>query len=163
MRHYSVTSLLSKQESQVPKAFTALRIQPSILTPCRQVTSATQRQKFHTDVVNSVRNLVNVVITLCLILFMNDKKKTKGHKGHMRTGQDSWNIFFFRRNIEARSRKNAKLYHNRPGETITPRNFQLKLHDHQIFYVSINLRHRYGISVAEVQTSLAARNEERRL
>ena len=58
------------------------------------------------------------------------------------------------RNIEARSQKNTKLYHNRPGETTNRRNSQLELHDQQICYVSINLRHQYGISVAEAQMSL---------
>ena len=67
----------------------------------------------------------------------------------LKNSQDSCNIFFFRRNIEARSQKNTKLYHNRPGETTNRRNFQLGLHDDQICYVSINLRHQYRISVAE--------------
>ena len=78
----------------------------------------------------------------------------------LKNSQDSWNIFFFRRNFEVRSQKNTKLYHNRPGEK---QNFQLELHDHQICYVSIDLRHQYRISVAEAQTSLGARSEERRL
>ena len=66
----------------------------------------------------------------------------------------------FRRNIEAHSQKNTKLYHNRPGEK---QNFQLELHDHQICYESINLCHQYGIYVAEGQTFLGARSEKRRL
>ena len=78
----------------------------------------------------------------------------------LKNSQDSWNIFFFRRNIEVRLQKNAKLYHNRPEEK---QNFQWELHDHQICYVSIDLRHQYRISVAKAQTSLGARSEERLL
>ena len=78
----------------------------------------------------------------------------------LKNSQDSWNIFFFRRNFEVRSQKNTKLYHNRPGEK---QNFQLELHDHQICYVSIDLPHQYRISVTEAQTSLGARSEETRL
>ena len=78
----------------------------------------------------------------------------------LKNSQDSWNIFFFRRNIEVRLQKNTKLYHNRPEEK---QNFQWELHDHQICYVSIDLRHQYRISVAKAQTSLGARSEERLL
>ena len=33
----------------------------------------------------------------------------------------------------------------------------LELHDYRIFYVNIDLRHQYGISVAEAQTPLLAK------
>ena len=46
-------------------------------------TSAPQRQKFRTDDVKSVRNLVKSsdLVDGVVILFTNDWQKTKGHKG----------------------------------------------------------------------------------
>ena len=103
---------------------------------------------------------------MCLQIFKNFIFPTSGRylqTSALKNSQDLWNILFFRRNSEARSQKNTKIYHNRPGETTNRRNFQLELHDQEIRYVSINLRHQYGISVAEAQTSLGARNEDRLL
>ena len=103
---------------------------------------------------------------MCLQFFKNFIFPTSGRylqTSALKNSQDLWNILFFRRNIEARSQKNTKLYHNRPGEKTNRRNFQLGLHDDQICYVSINLCHQYRVSVAEAQTSLGARSEERLL
>ena len=55
----------------------------------RAGTSATQRQKFNTGDVNSVRNPVisakldDGVVTLFYLLFTNDRQNTKGYKGQM--------------------------------------------------------------------------------
>ena len=73
-------------------------------------TSATQRQKFHTDVVKSVLNLVrlvDVVVILFYLLFeLNDTQKTSGHNvknvsvmNQLQNSQYSYNIFFFRKPI----------------------------------------------------------------
>ena len=35
----------------------------------------------------------------------------------------------------------------------------LELHDYRIYYVNIDLRHHYGVSVAEAQTSLPSGKE----
>ena len=60
--------------------------------------------------------------------------------------------------------KNTKLYHNLPGETKTQTNLHLEHHDYQIYYVNIDLRRQYGISVAKSgETSLGARSKEKRL
>ena len=42
---------------------------------------------------------------------------------------------------------NTTLYQNRPGEKL-----HLEPHDYRIYYVNIDLRHQYGISVAESRT-----------
>ena len=56
----------------------------------------------------------------------------------------------------ARSQMNTTLYQNRSGETY------LEAHDYRIYYVNIDLRHQYGISVAESQTFLLAKRPQRR-
>ena len=55
------------------------------------------------------------------------------------------------------SRRNTKLYQNRPEESKNRTNFHLGPHDYRIYYVNIDLRHQYGISVVEVQTFLLAK------
>ena len=62
----------------------------------------------------------------------------------------------------ARGQINTTLYQNRPEDTQNQTNLYLELHDYQIYYVNIDLRHQYGISVAESQTFLRARRPQRR-
>ena len=57
----------------------------------------------------------------------------------------------------AHSQLNTTLYQNRPGETEDWTNLRLEPHDYRIYYVNIDLRPRYGISVAELQTFLLAK------
>ena len=64
---------------------------------------------------------------------------------------------------------NTTLYQNRPEDTKNWTNLYLETHDYRIYYVNNDLRHQYGISVAESQTFLlakrpsAAMSEEKRL
>ena len=87
----------------------------------------------------------------------------------LQNSQYSQNIFFFRKSIRpsfagACLQKNTKLYHNLPGETENQTNLHLEHHDYRIYYVNIDLRRQYGISVAKSsETSLAARSKEKRL
>ena len=62
----------------------------------------------------------------------------------------------------ARSQKNTKLCHNRPGETENRTNLHLDPYDYFIYYVNVDLRHQYGISVTEAQASLMAKRPWRR-
>ena len=57
----------------------------------------------------------------------------------------------------AHSQMNTTLYQNWPGETEDWTNLRLETHDYRIYYVNIDLRPRYGISVAELQTFLLAK------
>ena len=57
---------------------------------------------------------------------------------------------------------NTTLYQNRPEDTQNWTNLYLKPYDCRIYYVNINLRHQYGISVAESQTFLRAKRPQRR-
>ena len=50
---------------------------------------------------------------------------------------------------------NKTVYQNRT-------NLHLESHDYRIYYVNIDLRHQYGISVAESQTFLLAKRPQRR-
>ena len=52
---------------------------------------------------------------------------------------------------------NTTLHQNRPEDTQNWTNLCLEPHDYRIHYVNIDLRHQYGISVAESQTSLRAK------
>ena len=49
---------------------------------------------------------------------------------------------------------NTVLHQNRPQATQNWTNLYLEPHDYRIYYVNIELRHQYGISVAEWQTFL---------
>ena len=51
---------------------------------------------------------------------------------------------------------NRTIYQNWPGRTKNWTNLYLEPHDYRIYYVNIDLRHQYGISVAELQTFLLA-------
>ena len=62
----------------------------------------------------------------------------------------------------ARSQMNTTLYQNRPEDTQNWTNLCLEPHDYRIYYVNIDLRHQYGISVAESQTFLCAKRPQRR-
>ena len=53
---------------------------------------------------------------------------------------------------------NTSLHQNRPGETQNWSILHLEPHDFRIYYVNIDLRQLYGISVADSQTFLASRN-----
>ena len=58
---------------------------------------------------------------------------------------------------------NTKLNQNWPEDTENWTNFYLEPHDYRIYYVNIDLRHQYGISAPESQTSPAAKSEEKRM
>ena len=70
---------------------------------------------------------------------------------------------------EARWQMNITLYQNRPEDTQYWTNLYLKPHDYRIYRVNIDLRHQYGIYVAESQTFLlakrppAAKSEEKQM
>ena len=49
---------------------------------------------------------------------------------------------------------NTTVYQNRPEDSQNWTNLYLEPHDYRIYFVNIDLRHQYGISVAEWQTSL---------
>ena len=53
-------------------------------------------------------------------------------------------------------------YQNRPEDTQNWTNLCLEPHDYRIYYVNSDLRHQYGISVAESQTFLRAKRLQRR-
>ena len=57
---------------------------------------------------------------------------------------------------------NTTLYQNRTEDTQNWTNLYLKPYDCRIYYVNINLRHQYGIFVAESQTFLRAKRPQRR-
>ena len=77
-----------------------------------------------------------------------------------------WNTVFSKGKIwvfaGARGQMNTTLCQNRPEKTQNWTNLYLKPHDCQIYYANINLRHQYGISVAESQTFLRAKRPQRR-
>ena len=63
---------------------------------------------------------------------------------------------------------NTTLHQNRQEDTQNWTNLYLEPHDYRIHYVNIDLRHQYGIYVAESQTFLlakrsAAKSEEKRM
>ena len=57
---------------------------------------------------------------------------------------------------------NTTLYQNLPEDRQNWTNLYLEPHDYRIYYVNIDLRHQYGISVAEWQTFLRAKRPQRR-
>ena len=63
---------------------------------------------------------------------------------------------------EAPGQINTALYQNRPEDTQNQTNLYLEPHDYRIYYVNTDLRHQYGISVAESQTFLFAKRPQRR-
>ena len=62
----------------------------------------------------------------------------------------------------ARWQMNTTLHQNRPEDTQNWTNLYLEPHDYRIHYVNIDLRHQYGIYVAESQTFLLAKRPQRR-
>ena len=56
---------------------------------------------------------------------------------------------------------NTTLHQNRPEDTQNWTNLYLEPHDYRIHYVNIDLRHQYGIYVAESQTFLLAKRPQR--
>ena len=57
---------------------------------------------------------------------------------------------------------NTTLHQNRPEDTQNWTNLYLEPHDYRIYYVNIDLRHQYEISVAESQTFLLGKRPLRR-
>ena len=58
---------------------------------------------------------------------------------------------------------NTTLHQNQPEDTQNwTINLYLEPHDYRTYYVNIDLRHQYGISVAESQTFLRAKRPQRR-
>ena len=53
---------------------------------------------------------------------------------------------------------NTTLYQNRPGETLNWTNLLLEPHNYQIYYVNVDIRHQYGISLADSQAFGSSRN-----
>ena len=62
---------------------------------------------------------------------------------------------------EARGQINTTLYQNGPEDTQNWTNLYLEPHDYRIYYVNTDLRHQYGISVAESQRFLLAKRPQR--
>ena len=60
----------------------------------------------------------------------------------------------------ARWQMNTTLHQNRPEDTQNWTNLYLEPHDYRIYYVNIDLRHQYGISVAESQTFLRTKRPQ---
>ena len=57
---------------------------------------------------------------------------------------------------------NTTLHENQPEDMQNWTNLYLEAHDYRIHYVNIDLRHQYGISVAESQTFLLVKRPQRR-
>ena len=55
---------------------------------------------------------------------------------------------------------NTTVYQNRPEDSQNWTNLYLEPHDYRIYFVNIDLRHQYGISVAESQTFLRAKRPQ---
>ena len=55
---------------------------------------------------------------------------------------------------------NTTVYQNRPEDSQNWTNLYLEPHDYRIYFVNIDLRHQYGISVAESLTSLRAKRPQ---
>ena len=150
----------------------------------RRGTSATQRQKFHTDDIKSVRNPVRSAdwsmeqshcFSYCLR--MTDKRheatKVKCKREESLTKQPIFVEYSLlqKKHLSfagARGQINTTLYQNRPEDTQNWTNLHLEPHDYWIYYVRIDLGHQYGISVAEWQTFLRAKrpttkSEEKRM
>ena len=132
----------------------------------RRGTSATQRQKFHTDDVKSVRYPVRSADWFSYCLQMTDKRqkatKEKCRREESLTKQTIFveyslllrSIWVF---AEARGQMNTTLYQNRPEDT---QNWNksivlLEPHDCRIYYVNINLHHQYGILLLSHRCSSA--------
>ena len=62
----------------------------------------------------------------------------------------------------ARWQMNTTLNQNRPEDTQNWTNLCLEPHDYRIYYVNIDLRHQYRISVAESQTFLLVKRHQQR-
>ena len=135
-------------------------------------TSTTQRQKFHTDDVKSVRNPVRSAdwsteqlhcFSYCLR--MTDKRpkatKVKCKRDESITKQSIF-LEYILLQCQHLSFANEHNNQNRPGETLNRTNVHSEPHDYRIYYVNTDLRHEYEISVAESQTFLLARRSQRR-
>ena len=73
-------------------------------------------------------------------------------------------IYSFKKHLSfagARGQINTTVYQNRPEDMQNWTNLYLEPHDYRIYYVNIDLHHRYGISVAESQTFLHAKRPQR--
>ena len=120
-------------------------------------TSATQRQKFHTDDVKSVQNLVRSAdwsteqlhcFSYCLR--MTDKRqKAKKVKCKHEESLTKQLIFVEYSLLQkkhfsfagARGQINTTVYQNRPEDAQNQTNLYLKPHHYRIYYVNVDLRH----------------------
>ena len=142
----------------------------------RGETSATQRQKFHTDDVKSVRNPVRSAdwpteqlhcFSYCLRMtdIIQKATKVKCKREESLTKQSIFVEYSVlqKKHLSfagARWLMNTTLYQNRPEDTQNSENWTklyLEPHDYWIYYVNIDLRHQYGISAPESQTFLLAK------
>ena len=102
--------------------------------------------------------------TYCL--GVTDKRPQRSNVNMMNLLQNSQyfqNIFFFRKASEVllelvrkRSRDFTIINQEKQDQT----NLNLEPHDYRIYYVNIDLRHQYGISVAELQTFLLVKRPQ---
>ena len=60
----------------------------------------------------------------------------------------------------ARWQMNTTLHQNRPEDTQNWTNLYLEPRDYRTYYVNIDLRHQYGIYVAELQTFLLVKRPQ---
>ena len=141
-------------------------------------TSATQRQKFHTDDVKSVRKPVRSaelstekLDCFCHCLRMTGKRqkatKVKGRREESLTKQSIFVEYSVFQNkhlsfAKVRWQMNTILYQNRPEDSQNWTNLYLEPHDYLIYYVIADLRHQCGISVAESQTFFRVKRQQRR-
>ena len=143
----------------------------------RGITSATQRQKFHSGDVKSVRNPVRSAdwsteylhcFSFVYEWLTKDKRSRRSNVNAMKLQQNSqnwWNIFFFRRSIWGLLelfRRWKQHFSKIDQENVKLNKFGCGTHDYQIYYVNIDVRHHYGISFAESQTFLRAKRPQRR-
>ena len=140
-------------------------------------TSATQRQKFHTE---SVRNPVRSadwsteqLYCFSYCLRMTDKRQKATKVKCKREESLIKQSIFLEYTLLQKKRlsfagacwqMNTTLYQNRPEDTQNWTNLYLKPHDYWICYVNIGLRHQYGVAdVPPRVTSPAAKSEEKRV
>ena len=143
-------------------------------------TSATQRQKFHTDdvMLSGIQSEALVgrrssYIVLAIVYEWQswqtkDKRSQRSSVNVTNLWQNSqylWNIVFSRRSIwvllELFGRW-TQHFTKIDQRTQNWTNLYSEPHDYRIHYVNIDLRHQYGISAAESQTFLRAKRPQLR-
>ena len=121
-------------------------------------------KKFHTDDVKSVQNLL---IHAVYERQTKDKRLQKSNVNALNLSQNCqylWNIFFSRRSIwvllelvRRWTQHFTKIYQEKHKiEQI----LHLEPHDYPIYYINTDLRHQYGISVAESQMFLLPKHPQ---